>query len=518
MPQVGLMSRQINRDATNAVARDGANPELVHAPAAVSESGLGGKVAFSAIAQFAARILLLGIGLVTLRLTATYLGPSVFGEYAIVTALTGLVVVLADLGVATTLAREVAKTPDRADEIGADLFGYRILTSVVAALVLLAALPLLPYNHHTKIGLTVAVIGMTSTSLANFPIAFFQANLKLHLGAALELSAKALGLVSVLIVGFFHLGFYVLLGAFSAINVLYALAAFWISKRFWRVSIRFKWDRAWRLIRDSFGIGLILAIGLIHFRGDAIILSMLRTPRDVGIYTIAYRFVDQAYLVPGLFLATLFPLMTRALNSVEGNADRLVNRAFKVLLFLGVSMAMSIFILAPSLVHLLGGGAYSASANPLRVLAVALIFLFVSPIFFNVLIALNKQRALITIGTAALAFNIAVNLVLIGRYGYEGAAVATVVCELVSLVVLYSVAKRAAPLHIDWALIVRVVAATAAAAIVGVALWGASPWAVVAATEGTLVVCAMLFGVITPRDARFVRSRGVIRLAGGEAP
>src|SRR5437762_308387 len=95
---------------------------------------LAQKVVFNTGIQISGRILSIAIGLLTIRLTATYLGVRSFGQLSIVISLTGLVAILADLGVTTTLTRELAKTPAEADRLGGDLLRFRLASSMIAAL------------------------------------------------------------------------------------------------------------------------------------------------------------------------------------------------------------------------------------------------------------------------------------------------------------------------------------------------------------------------------------------------
>ena len=54
-------------------------------------------------------------------------------------------------------------------------------------------------------------------------------------------------------------------------------------------------------------------------------------------------------------------------------------------------------------------------------------FMFVAPVFYNVLIVINKQKHLILVGVLSIALNVGLNLILIPRYSYNGAASATIV-------------------------------------------------------------------------------------------
>ena len=361
---------------------------------------LAQKIAFNTGIQFVGQLIVLAIGLLTLRLTATYLGVTTFGQLSIVLSLTGLVAIIADLGVTTTLARELAKSPADADRLGGDLLRFRLFSSLGSVLLLLVAIPFLPYTHETKVALLISLPAMVFTVLGGFPGAFFQTHLRQELSAAVNVLTRSLGLVAILVVRLFDLGLYGLVGLLVAVNGIGCLVAFPFSRSFWRINVSFNWRRAKPLIRDSILIGLVSVIGLLHLRGDAIMLSLLKPADDVGIYAIAYRFIDQAFLLPGLFVATMFPIITRAVHHDAGKAQRAINNTFQALVLGAIAVTIMIYVLSGPLVRLVAGPEFGASATPLRILAFALLFMFVAPVFYNVLIVINKQKHLILVGAA----------------------------------------------------------------------------------------------------------------------
>src|SRR5581483_7553142 len=284
------------------------------AAAAAVTMNVAQRVAYNTAVQMLARVVVLALGLLSLRLTATYLGVQDFGRLAIVIAVTGLVGT-------TTLTREVAKHPDEASRLGGDLLRFRLGTSVAAAAVTVALMPFLPYGHSTKIALAIGLGGMVFTILGTFPTAFFQANLRLDYVAALDVATRVLALLAIVVVRWADLGLYALVGMLAFTNLAVCATSFALSRSFWRVNLRGDWSRARPLIRDALGVGIVSIIGLIHFRGDALLLSLLKPARDVGVYAIAYRFVDQAFVLPGLFVGTMFPIITRALHARSPDAD-----------------------------------------------------------------------------------------------------------------------------------------------------------------------------------------------------
>ena len=82
------------------------------------------------------------------------------------------------------------------------------------------------------------------------------------------------------------------------------------------------------------------------------------------------------------------------------------------------------------------GQTFVASAQPFRILCLGLVFVFAIWTLHATAISANKERLLVRAALIGLAVNVAVNLYAIPRMGANGAALATVIGELVSLVVL----------------------------------------------------------------------------------
>ena len=465
------------------------------------------KVFYNTAVQLAGRAVSLLLSLAAVRLTTGYLGLEQFGELAIVVALGELLIVLSDLGARTTLAREVSKAPEEADGLGGSLLRFRVATSLVAVAALLVVTPVLPYSFETKVALSVWLVGVFFTSVATLPLAFFQANLRLEYQAALDVATKLLNLGAIGAAVALDLGFYALVALLVVVQTVVCFATFAVSARFWRINVGVSWSAARPLIRDAVSIGVVSMIGYLHFKGDAILLSLLKPAEDVGIYVVAYRFIDHSFLLPGLFVASVFPILTRALHTAEGNADEIINRTFQVLLLGAVSLVVLLVTLAEPLVHLIATEEFDAAIGTLRLLSLALLPAFVAPVFYNALIAVNRQRALISLGAASVALNVALNLVLIPPYSYNGAAIATVVSETFSVAGTYLVARRQLDFRLRASFLVRVGAATAASVVAGGLLWSRSPWASFLAAELVFVVSVFVFRAVTRADLRLLLAR-----------
>ena len=481
--------------------------ETLVPPEQGSSHALVRKVFFNTAIQLVARFLGVAVSVVTFKLTTNYLGVGQFGQLSIVLAFADLLRVLADLGVGTTLARELAKSPGDADVLGGSLLRIRLAGTTGAILLALAVVPVLPYEHETKLALAAALVGVFFMSAATFPNAFFQTNLRLELQAALELATRFLNLALIAVVIAFDGGLYGVIASFVLVNAIVCLAAFWLSRPFWRLNVRFERRRASPLVRDAIAIGVVSMIGLLHFKGDAVLLSLLKPAKDVGVYAVAYRFIDYAFILPGLFVAAMFPILTRAIHRSPREGEVVINKTFQVLLLGAVPVTLGLVVLARPLIRIITSAEFDAAVTPLRILAFSLILIFVNPVFYNALIAVNRQRELIAVGIASVVFNVALNLVLIPRYSYDGAAIATLISEGVSCLGAFVIARRRLGFELDVLFLPRVLLAVTAAAGAAAATWRVSEWVAFVAAELAFALAAYATGAVTRADLRMVLRR-----------
>ena len=413
------------------------------------------RVLATTLAQVGGKVALGLAAIVSLRLTTSYLGVEGFGEFAIVLALVPFLAVLADLGIPLVLGRELARSPERADELGGTMLGVRIASSLGLVLVFLAAVPFLPYGHDVKVGLAVAAAGVGVAAIAGIPTAFFQLHVRLELAALVDIVA-AVATVGLLIVATrLDLGFYAVVATLPAAALVAGASAFALSRRFWRVNLRRGWRDAAPLVKSALPLGLVTILGLLHFKVDSLMLSVMRPAEDLGVYTIAYRFLEQALILPGLLMVAVFPLLVRAVQNRSPDGKAILGRAVSLLLVVAVPLTLVLLVFAGPLVRLVAGEDFESAIAPLRILSLAIVPAFVNAPLALLLVALDRRRDLVTASITGLALNVGMNLWAIPAYGYTGAAVTTVVSEFVGVALVAWFARRAYPFEFGGLVAVR---------------------------------------------------------------
>jgi O-antigen/teichoic acid export membrane protein len=134
--------------------------------------------------------------------------------------------------------------------------------------------------------------------------------------------------------------------------------------------------------------------------------------------------------------------MSRYYIHSEKHINFIFERSFKYLLAIAIPLGVGTTVLADRIILYIYGADFSQSTIALQILIWSEVLIFLNVVFGNLLNSINRQIIVTKQTMLAAALNIALNLVLIPRYSYVGASVATVSTELFAFFfLLYFVSK-----------------------------------------------------------------------------
>ena len=159
---------------------------------------------------------------------------------------------------------------------------------------------------------------------------------------------------------------------------------------------------------------------------------------DVGIYRAAARGAILVTIANTIALQLVGPMLSRALaNEDHGEAQRLLSQAALVSLIAGVPIVL-VFGLGANLYLGLFGPEFVQANTSLRLLLIGQSSIILAGADAILLIMLRRERLVLIVTTLGVALNFALNLALIGPFGIEGAAMAS----LVSMVIVRATLVR----------------------------------------------------------------------------
>jgi O-antigen/teichoic acid export membrane protein len=388
------------------------------------------KIAYNVVISSSAKIIgtilaLIGIGFIT-----RYLGKEGFGEYSTILAFFSFFGALADLGLYAISTREISRPDSDEKAILSNVFTIRAIASLLIIIIAPLIVFLFPYSGNVKMGIFIAAIAYLFSSSYSVLIGLFQKRLVMDKVAIAELVGRIFQVIIIIIAVRLNWGFLAIIIALLVNMLVSFLIVYAWSKHYVRFSLKFDWQ-AWKaFLKESYPLGVSAIIVFAYFKLDTIMLSIMKSSSDVGVYNAAYKILENISFFPAMLVGLVMPIMSRYIFHEREKFVLVANKTFKVFSILVVPLLVGILFLAPQIIRLIGGSDFLESIQVLRILSFAIVFIFFGSYFNNVLVAGNKQKKLMLVLLFCAIFNVLLNLILIPKYSYTGAAVVSSLTEM----------------------------------------------------------------------------------------
>jgi O-antigen/teichoic acid export membrane protein len=382
---------------------------------------------FRAIADIGSKIATAALYLIVARKA----GVTQYGIFAFAIAFAGIAVTPGQFGQEFVLVREVARDRTRLDEYYSSVLLSRVVMAVPPLLIALAVVSLGGMSAHTRLVILLMGLGFVGDSMVQVSFAVFQAFERVNLTPAVLVTQRWLTTIVALVLLYHGAGIVGVAAVYCAGAGLAACAAAWVLYRkvaHPRVTLNAR--AALQVTRAGVPIGLgVLALVLLS-RIDMTMLAAFKSSSQVGQYGAAYRLLETtAFVTWSVGVATL-PAMARLSATTTPPVGAVFQRALKLVLAITVPTAVGAVILATPIVVLLYGHQYHAAAGALVLLAPTITLAPVSALSSQLLYAQELSRVVPIVYFAVFLENVMVNLILIPRYSFDGAAAGTSISEV----------------------------------------------------------------------------------------
>lgn len=365
-------------------------------------------------------------------IVARALGPADYGLLGYATGFMGLFVPLAGLGLMDLAIRDLVASKVPAERILGTTFALQAAGALLAVLLAWACGLALRDDPLTRRVTLITCLSMLATPL-NVPAYWFAARVRskyavwardgaLLVGTVLR-GALALSGASVVVFAWLAV-----VQAFLAGLALLALSRGRLPDlRTWTASL----SEAGRMLREAWPL---LAAGLavaLYMKIDLVMLGQLAGPDEVGQYTAAVRLSELWHVVPVAISLSVFPTLVRARHRQTHDSDGApwMQAFYDLMAGLGYLIAVPVSLLGVPVARLVYGQQYAASGPVLVVHIWTFLFVCLGLARCRWLVAANLNRLLLYTSLIGAAVNVGLNLLLIPRFGAQGAAWATVASQ-----------------------------------------------------------------------------------------
>ena len=428
------------------------------------------RVAYNTTIQIIGKVITTLISLFLVAALTRYLGVAGYGQYTTIFAFTQFFAVIADFGFFWFLVREISKPNAPQKKIVNNVLTFRTLIALfIFSLTFLIGF-FIPQYHDIRYGIGIIAAASFWLTLNGTYVGIFQNRLRMDKAALTDV----LGRLAIL--G----GVFFLIGQGTDLNhILWAYFAgnmvnFFLSAYMGRIYVHFRptfdFDYWREIFRETLPIFLVSVLALISFKIDTVMLSLMRSSIDVGIYGPPYKVVEILILLPGIFMGNVFPILTAYIYSKDLRLESAFQKSFDFLVVIAIPIVVGVIMTAQRIIRIVAGpefvgihtippvfGIPATSSFALQILIVAVGLAYLSHLFSYMIIALGKQTKMIVPNIIFVVFNVGLNLILIPKISYIGAAMVTILTEIIVVTIYWWLMRRYIDLKINIKTLLKVV-------------------------------------------------------------
>jgi O-antigen/teichoic acid export membrane protein len=376
-----------------------------------------------------AHMLRMGVGLLVGVWIARYLGPDQYGQLSYAVAFVTLFSSLGNLGLDGIAIRSIVRDASKKDDILGTVFVLKLAGGATALTASLAAIILLrPADAMTQWLVGISAAGMIFQAFDTIDF-WFQSQVQSKYTAIAKSTVLLLfSVVKIVLVAakapliaFAWTGLAEI--AFGALGLTIAYRTSRHYLRAWRASLSF----ARLLLTDSWPLIFSGIVSMIYLRIDQVMLGEMVGSAEVGIYSVAVRLAEVWNFVPMAIFSSVYPSIVESKAVSDELFYERLQKLYNIMAFIGYLIAVPVTILSGWLVGSLFGPAYERAETMLAILIWAGIFTNLGVARSTFLMTMNWTRVHFLTVLMGCLINVALNYILIPRYGGMGAVIASCV-------------------------------------------------------------------------------------------
>ncbi|MFC1663207.1 flippase [Patescibacteria group bacterium] len=426
------------------------------------------------------------------------------GKYIFAISFVTIFGIIVDLGFSPVLIREVSRNRGNAQRYLNNILGVKLYFSIIAALSIIILVNLLRYPLVTQqlVWLVMMVMIVESFTLTFYGVFRGFQNLKYEaLGSVLfQIITFTSGFIGLSIT---HnpliLGLAIIIGSVG--NLVFAII--FLRKKL-NLSLKVKWHHNTLrfLVRTAVPFFIAGVFIKIYAYVDIVMLSLFKGDDYVGWYSIAYKLTYSLQFLPIALSNAIYPAFSRLFIEAKDKLSKSFERGLQYVIILSIPVSIGAAYLAADIVNTLWP-TFSESIPALRIGIAGLFFVFANFIISSFLNACNRQKInTINIGLTMLV-NIIMNLILIPKFGHNGAALSAVGSAVFLFIIGTIWTSRITKINFGW-IIIKLFQATFSAVIMILILQIINYNLFINIAIGAMVYVVVLFIVrgITVNDIR----------------
>ena len=416
--------------------------------------------------------------LVAIIYLARVFGPRAYGVFTYTWVVTGVLGIVAYLGLPAYLTRQISQNPQKALDIASTGLTITMILSGGSALVFLGVVQLIPGLHHYDS--LFSLWTLLFLPLGMNPRWVYSAIGRLWIATLMEVVAAVIRMT--LLIWWVHSPRELTLAVAITVGVYLGAAALgWIwLRRFVRVRFQYvNLRQAVNTIILSLPLSITSTVRVLYAGTDVWILQMFQGATAVGHYSAAYRPITFLLTLSTVYFQMAFPVASRLTAQSSHIMKQFLAVSVVAIAALALPAAIGADIVALPVMTAAFGLSYASSGVVFAILVWSWAVSLLREVYYTALLAQHKERTFLRYFAITTVFNVVLMSLLV-RWGALGTATALLVTQTVLLLMsAYGVQKtvdRHPRIAWVWKSLMKISVNTA---IMAISVWILKPYVIV---------------------------------------
>ncbi len=364
---------------------------------------------------------------------ARVLGAASWGAFSYALGIAAFLTIFSDIGINALITKEAARNPELKDKyLSTALFTKLALLSVFVIGVFVF-FPYLTKIEEASAIMPILILVFAFDTLRDLGSALSRALEKMEIEASIQIFTN----FAIVVLGFVFL---MLMPSSRSLAFAYAIGSglglaaiiFVLREHFLHIFKNFTKSLVKPILATAWPFGLMGLMGAIMLNTDIIMLGWLRSAAEVGYYSAAQKPIQLLYVLPALLATSIFPALARLAKSETGAAKDLMKKYLSKVIAVSIPVTLAGILFPGLIMNILFGAQYAPAVASFQILMLTVLVVYPSTLIGNAIFAYDHQKAFVWFVAAAVFGNVFFNLILIPPFGIEGAAIATVLAQLLT--------------------------------------------------------------------------------------
>lgn len=169
---------------------------------------------------------------------------------------------------------------------------------------------------------------------------------------------------------------------------------------------------------------------------DRIMIKLMLGDSQTGYYSAAVTCATMTGFVFTAIIDSMRPAILEAKKDNTLGYELNLKRLYNIVIYLSLLQSLFITLLSSLIIRIMYGSDYAAAVPALRIVVWYTTFSYIGSVRNIWILAEGKQKYLLCINIFGAATNVALNFLLIGKYGINGAAFASLITQIFTNVII----------------------------------------------------------------------------------